>query len=108
MTQPGDLPPLFDTGNTLLQTDVPAAMLTGKVPVPDGERGVVTIRTTSATLTVTLTKADAEQWAASFADLAASLSGAGLVVPSRGQAVQIADAARRNANGGPPQRPGGQ
>jgi hypothetical protein len=72
------LPPLYDTGNWLLATAVPSQLLTGKLPVPAGEVGIVTIRTTTATITVTLTRGDAAEWADTLAELRDSLSGSGL------------------------------
>jgi hypothetical protein len=92
------MPPLTDPGNILLAR-VPCNLVTGKIPVPDGELGVLTIRTPDITFTVLLTKAEVIQWADTLALLRDVLSGSGLVIPVRGQAMQIADAARA-ADGG--------
>jgi len=92
------LPPLFDQGNILL-SKVVSNLVIGKVPTPDGEMGAATIRTTSTTLTLLLDKAEAGDWADTFAALRDSLSGSSLIIPVRGQAQQIADQARRAGNG---------
>lgn len=83
------LPPLTDPGNGLI-SEVRCHLVIGKLPTPDGERGVATIRAGNATLTLVLGKAEAEDWAKVFAELARSLSGSALVIPQRGQAMQIA------------------
>jgi len=97
MTQPvldeNGLPPLLDAGNSLLAR-VPCHMVTGKLPTPDGECGVLTIRTADVTLTLILDKASVSQWTDAMAGLRDALSSANLVIPVRGQAMQIADAAR--------------
>lgn len=92
------LPPLFDTGNVLL-AKTQCNLVIGKVPTPQGEMGVATIRTTSVTFTLLLDKSEAEDWTATFAELAKSLSGSALIIPVRGQAQRIADAARQAGNG---------
>lgn len=87
-------PPLADPGNPLT-VKLPANLVVGKVQTPDGERGVVTIRTAGgATLTVILDRAEAADWADNLAALRDSLSGTKLVVPGRGDAMRIADSAR--------------
>jgi hypothetical protein len=86
--------PLFDPANPP-QSKVPASLLVGKIPVPEGELGVVTIRLASGvTLPVLLDKAETGQWADSLAMLRDSLSGAGLVIPGKGDALRIAGSAR--------------
>jgi hypothetical protein len=50
---------------------------------------------------VILDKAGADDWAATLAELARSLSGSALVIPVRGQAQRIADQARAAGNGKP-------
>jgi hypothetical protein len=92
------LPPLFDTGNTMLAR-VQCNLVVGKIPTPDGERGVATIRTQTTTLTVILDKAEAMRWQDTLRELAESLSGTALVLPDRGQAQRIASAARDQGNG---------
>jgi len=95
---PDGLPPLFDTGNILL-AKVQSNLVIGKVPTPAGEMGVATIRTSCITVTLLLDKAEATDWASTFAELAKSLSGSSLIIPVRGQAQRIADAARAAGNG---------
>lgn len=92
------LPPLLDPGNGLI-SQAPCHLVIGKLPTPDGERGVATIRCANTTLSLVFGKAEAEDWAKVFAELARSLSGSSLVIPQRGQAMQIAGQAR---NGGKP------
>jgi hypothetical protein len=96
MTQPLDLSelPLVDAGNMHARTDVPTTMITGKIPVPGGEIGLVTIRQCNTTITIPLTREQAGTWAGMLAQLRDMLSGTGLVVPGRAQAAQIAGAAR--------------
>lgn len=95
---PDGLPPLFDTGNTMLGVGEPAQMIIGKIPTPAGEVGVVTIRTRTTTLTITLDKAQTADWRDTLAQLCDQLSGTTLIVPAGAQATAIAQAAR-NANG---------
>jgi hypothetical protein len=95
---PDGLPPLFDTGNLMLSLGEPAQMIIGKVPTPAGEMGVVTIRTRTTTLTVTLDKPQAGDWRDTMGELHDQLSGSALIVPNSAQAGAIAQAAR-NANG---------
>lgn len=98
------LPPLFDTGNILLATGIPCQILVGKIPLPDGgEVGVATIRTPTTTLTVSMDKQGAQDWADTFTELARTLQSTSLVIPGRQQAAAIASAATkasRNSNGG--------
>ena len=75
---PAPIPPA-DPGNQLLSIS-PAQMTTAKVPTPDGERLMLTIRTTSTTMTVFLTGGDAKTWAAQLAREAANMSASGLVI----------------------------
>ena len=77
---PQQVPP-FDQGNMLL-TEQAAQLTTAKVPAPDGERMVLTIRTASTTLTVLLTGQDAKTWAAQISREADAMSGTRLVVAS--------------------------
>jgi len=79
--QPG-LPPV-DPGNPLL-SEQPAIMVLGKVATPTGERMTLTIRTTSATLTVMLDGKAAQQWAAQLTRMADRMSAAGLVTGTAG------------------------
>lgn len=79
------LPPLWDPGNTLLATGLPALLMTGKVPsAGGGETGIVTIRTQDTTLFLSLDKKSAQDWADTLAELAGSLPApSSLVIPSR-------------------------
>jgi hypothetical protein len=77
-------PSLGDTGNGLIAPG-PAQMMTGLLPTPAGQRLVLTIRTSSATVTVFLAKEDAETWARTIAATAAKLSASGLIIPGNGQ-----------------------
>ena len=99
MTQPGGagaLPPLFDPAN-IPSGKVPVSLVVGKFPAPDGEIGVATIRTANGiTLPLLLDKAEAAEWAQNFATLRDALSGGNLVIPQRGDAMLIADAARND------------
>lgn len=86
MTDADGMPPLFDPGNPLLAVNVPSIWTTGKMPVPGGDRGIVTIRTTTATLTVTADRQGVSDWADLLADLRDQMSASGLVtvaVPSK-------------------------
>ncbi len=69
----GGTPPI-DRGNTLL-TPTPSVLSMSRVRMPDGtELAVATIRTTSATVTVYLSKAEAEAWGENFQFTAAKMS----------------------------------
>jgi len=76
MTIPAaDLPPVVDLANDLLAPG-PAYLATGI----NGTMGVITIRTSTATLTVQLPKADVLAWAGLIRELGDSLgSGSGLI-----------------------------
>jgi hypothetical protein len=97
------LPPLFDQGNVLLATGIPCQILVGKVPLPTGgEVGLATIRTPTTTLTVSMDKQGAQDWADTFTELARTLQATGLIIPGRQQSAAIAQAAvqaTRQANG---------
>jgi hypothetical protein len=88
MTQPAV--PLADPGNQLL-TQTPAQLSTGLVDTSAGQRLALTIRTTSATLTVLLEHADATLWAGNLKRAAESMSSTGLIVAG-GQIAPPADA----------------
>lgn len=78
MTVPRQGAPLVDQGNPLLG-QVPAQMDTGTVDIPgSGTLGVLTIRTTSATVTVMLAPQDLQSWGEILTSLAGKLRG-GLV-----------------------------
>jgi hypothetical protein len=79
---PGDpSTPLFDQHNPLLTAGLPATMVTGLVPSPDGQVGVATIRTPDVTLSVTFgDKAQISEWIRLLTQLRDSLSTSGLVV----------------------------
>lgn len=95
--------PLWDTGNTLLEIGEPGQLTIGKMPIPDGEIGIVTIRTRTTTLTLSLNKAIASDWVETLIELRDALSGSSLIIPGRGQAAVIASAAvsRQGRNGRP-------
>jgi hypothetical protein len=71
-------PPPADLGNELL-TEVPAQQSVTLANTPAGQRLVLTIRTSSATLTVFLQKPDAVKWGAALTEKAGRMSGAGLI-----------------------------
>jgi hypothetical protein len=71
--------PPVDPGNQLL-AEGPAQISTAVLDTPAGQRLAMTVRTTSATVTVLLGGADAKTWAAQLTAVAAGMSGAGLVV----------------------------
>ena len=79
MTQPAPAVPPFDAGNQLL-AEQPANLITALVDTPMGQRMALTIRTTSATLTVFLAKADADAWVRNLKTTADAMSGSGLIV----------------------------
>ena len=65
---------MFDASNPLL-TPGPVLMCTGKIRGPDGiEYGVVTLRTTSATVTGYLTREEVYRWASMLELLAGKIS----------------------------------
>jgi len=74
-------PTPYDTGNTLL-AEVPAQMTAVPMSTADGPRLGVTIRTSSATVTVLLSQDDASNWSKVLARGGQGLgSGSGLVLP---------------------------
>lgn len=77
MTSP-QLPPV-DQGNPLL-TETPAVLVTTLMDTPAGQRLAMTVRTTSATVTVFLGGTDAKAWGAQLGDAAGRMSASGLVV----------------------------
>jgi hypothetical protein len=82
---PGQAPPLIDIGNTLLVSGLPATLQTGLAPLSDGHQaGLVTIRTPDVTLTLTVSREQADDWARMFAQLRDSLSGTGLIAAGPG------------------------
>jgi hypothetical protein len=54
-------PPAVDTGNMHL-SEVPASLSTAIVQVSGGQKAVATVRTSSATVTVFLSRADLTVW----------------------------------------------
>jgi hypothetical protein len=77
-------PPPVDTGNILLAV-TPAHLTLSPVEIPaEGQRIAFTIRTQSATVTVFLTKQDADNWAAVIKQHADALSGSGLIIAGPG------------------------
>jgi hypothetical protein len=72
------IPPV-DEGNALL-AEGPAQCTVALVPTPAGQRMVLTVRTSSATVSVLLGQADAKAWGAQITAQAAQMSAAGLIV----------------------------
>ncbi len=71
--------PAWDEGNQLLGGG-PAQLSTKLTDTPYGQMLAMTVRTTSATVTVFLAGPDAKAWAAQLTRDSALMSGAGLVV----------------------------
>jgi len=71
-------PPPVDPGNGLL-SEQPAQLTCTKASTPLGDRMVLTIRTTSATVTVMLRGQDAKLWVAHITRIADAMSASGLV-----------------------------
>lgn len=80
MTAPGARP-LVDLGNPHLDTSFMATLDIGKTAVPEGETGLATIRCGNTTLTVALSRDEADQWSRVFGMLRDMLSATGLAVP---------------------------
>jgi len=84
LTEPEALPPLpqrrpdCDPGNRWIGPRVPGELTTKIVPTDEGPRLMVTMRCPGATMTVMLTRADAEAWAEQIASQAQGISEAGL------------------------------
>lgn len=90
-TPPEPLGPVTDTGNDLL-APTQAKLHTGTAQATDGSTlGVVTIRTTSATVTAFLTAADVGAWADVLNGLRAQLGATSLVVPAPGDLAALAN-----------------
>lgn len=83
MTTPanGAAPPPMDPGNRYI-SEVPAELTCGVANTPGGQRVMLTIRTTSATLTVFLDKPTAERWRDILSNELNSMSG--LILPGTG------------------------
>ena len=93
MTAPQSVP-LFDQGNPLLAPG-PARLDTGTVSGPAGKAGILTFRTASTTLTVTVAAEDLRNWARLMNELAASLGG-GLTVASAADIAALGPVEFRN------------
>ena len=78
-TPPPGPPPPFDPGNALL-AETGAQLSTALVQTPGGQRMVLTVRTSSATLSVFLQGGDAKVWARNIGALAGQMSEAGLII----------------------------
>ena len=78
MTTPEQVPP-FDLGNHLL-AETPSQLTTQVRDTPAGQRLILTVRTTSATVSVMLDGPDAKAWAAQVTRDSAAMSGSGLIV----------------------------
>lgn len=89
MSQPSQVPP-YDTGNQIL-AEQPAQLHTALVDTPMGQRLAMTVRTTSATVTVFLQGADAKVWAAQLTRDSAGMSGVGLVAANGTMPVKGSD-----------------
>ena len=94
----GDLPLISDPANALLAR-TGNSWVVGKIPAPDGEAGVLTIRTPDVTLTLLLTKAEVAQRIEVLCYLRDVLSGTSLVIPPRGAAMRIAGVIRDSRPG---------
>lgn len=85
MTTPPEPPALeqgrapYDMDSQVLMFDVPAELTLSVLPTPNGQRAAATIRTTSATVTVFLTKELAETWRDNFIQAVAGMNG--LILP---------------------------
>lgn len=80
--QPAQPPPI-DIGNQLL-SEGPAQLTCSLVPTPAGQRMALTIRTSSATVTVLLSQDDARNWGRNVLATANQMSKSGLVVAGSG------------------------
>ena len=85
MTTPQPVP-LVDQCNTLL-AQIPAQLHTGMLTTSAGKAGVLTFRTSSATLTVFLTADDLRQWSSILTGLADQMTGG--VVPATAADVAV-------------------
>lgn len=74
-------PPPMDPGNRYI-SEVPAELTCGVANTPGGQRLLLTVRTTSATLSVFLDKTTGEQWRDIIAKELSSMSG--LILPGTG------------------------
>ena len=72
-------PPPVDTGNQLL-AETPSQLSASLVETAAGQRLALTVRTTSATVTVLLGGKDAKEWAATLTAAAVQMSSSGLAV----------------------------
>jgi hypothetical protein len=82
------LPPLFDSGNTLVSTNIPHTIVVGTIPTADGKTGILTIRTPDCTLTITMDHVGAAKWADTLAELRDGLAADGL---QAGQGLLISE-----------------
>jgi len=82
MTIPPPPTPL-DQGNQFL-AETPAQLTTSLAGTPQGQRLALTIRTSSTTLTVLLSAADAATWARQLTTTAGQMSKTGLVIAGNG------------------------
>lgn len=74
MTQPAELPP-FDQGNPyVLAMELPAMVVAAHVHGSNGARLLVTIRSGGTTLTIPLSKEDAQTWGAYITGEAGKMS----------------------------------
>jgi len=73
--------PPFDMGNPYLSS-VESELTTSLVNTPAGQQAAVTLRTTSATVTVFLEKATLKAWAAQLANTETAMTG--LILPHGG------------------------
>jgi hypothetical protein len=82
--RPGELMPAVDEANTLLAPG-PATMVTGR----NGPMGLFTIRTTTATLTIQLPRADILAWAGLLKELGDSMEDSSPLLVAGPGAVQL-------------------
>lgn len=85
-----------DPLNDLLELFSAAKIYTSVIPTPQGAIGLLTVRTTSATVTITAAKADAVKWAEHITRWAASIPGAGLIAPPSAAGAIIVPKSEQN------------
>jgi hypothetical protein len=90
MEAPAAAPPV-DPGNQLL-AETPAALSTALVGTPGGQRLALTVRTASTTLTLLLSREDAQKWGDQIRAGGDAMSG--LILPVLGQVTPIGGESR--------------
>jgi hypothetical protein len=74
---PGGASPLLRDVNNRLLAPGPAQLVTGLIPGPAGWLGVLTLRTTSATVTVMLDRETVQGWGVMLGQLEDAMDGSG-------------------------------